>query len=105
MDFPDSCSIESITSSDGFDSTYGTPSPSECYYDCVSELDDEGSNLIVSAWLALPPGTTIYPNSRITLSDGTTPPIKKITEVRRLSDNDVEYIRVILGIKNERGGV
>jgi len=105
MDFPFSCTIEPVSSNDGFDITFGTPVISECYYKEVADIDDEGSNSITSAWVGLPPNASISPNSRITLQDGTQPPIKKITKVRRLSDNEIEYIRVILGVLSERGGV
>lgn len=97
MDFPDSCLIEPFFSNDGFDSSYGTAITSECFYSEIAEINDGGSFLVVSAWLGLPPETTIAPNSRVTLKDGTQPPIATIRNIRRLSDNEVEYIRVTLG--------
>lgn len=105
MDFPDSCSIEPFVSSDGYDPTYGTAINSECRYTEALENTTGGSGLVFSAWLGLPPGTTITPASRITLTDGSKPPIVKIREVKRLSDNEIEYIRVTLGISSERGGI
>ncbi|MDD4588863.1 MAG: hypothetical protein PHG06_00340 [Parabacteroides sp.] len=105
MNFPDSCSIEPAISNDGYDPTYGTAITSECRYTEASENTTGGSGLVFSAWLGLPPGTTITPASRITLTDGSKPPIVKIRDVKRLSDNEIEYIRVTLGISSERGGV
>lgn len=105
MDFPFTCAIEPFLSTDGYDLTYGTSISTECNYFETEDTDDEGSNANVSAWLALPPETTISQNSRVTLPDGTQPPIKKISKIRRLSDNEIEYIRVILGVLSERGGI
>lgn len=105
MEFPYSCTIAPYVSNDGFDSTYGTAVSSECNYFETEEVDDEGSNATISAWMALPPSTSVSKNSQITLSDGTRPPVKKVTSIRRSSDNEVEYVRVILGVLAERGGV
>jgi len=105
MDFPDSCTIAPFVSDDGFDSSYGVPVPSECYYNEGKEINNEGSNQIISAWIGFPPETTIADNSRITLEDGSQPPIVKIRHVKRLSDNEVDYIRVLLGVSGEKGGI
>jgi len=97
--------IEQYVSNDGFSSTYGTPFTSECFYKEAMEQNDSSSIRIVSAWIAFPEGTQIHMNSRITLADGERPPIRKIVSVNRPSDDEVEYIKVILGENSEKGGI
>lgn len=104
MNFPHTCLIEPYVSNDGFSSTYGTPVTSECFYKESLSINDDSSLRLTSAWIALPEGTVIAHNSRITITGGAQPHIRKIVTINRLSDNEVEYIKVILGENSEQAG-
>jgi hypothetical protein len=96
MEFPHSCLIAHKTGEDSWHKiTYGTPVSSDCYYEEVKEV--KGNETVVSAYVALPPDTEIYPTSKITLPDGEHPKITVLKPIERLSDHEVEFIRVILG--------
>lgn len=98
MDFPFSCTIEPRTSETDYeDATYGTPVDSDCNYIDTVVQNQSGSNMSASAWVALPPETFVDINYRITLDNGVQSPISSIKTVKRSSDHEVEYIKVIIG--------
>jgi hypothetical protein len=57
----------------------------------------QGNEIIVSAYVALPADTIVFPSSQITLPDGEHPKITSLRKVERPSDHQTEFIRVILG--------
>ncbi|MFA6727354.1 MAG: hypothetical protein WCS17_03935 [Prevotella sp.] len=99
MDFPFSCTIEPASTENEYHNvSYGTPVTSECNYKDITELDPEKNIEVESSWFALPPETIIKPDSRVTLDNGKQYIASSfIRKVRRLSDNEIDYIRVILG--------
>lgn len=99
MDFPFSCTIEPpLTENEYHSVSYGTPVTSECNYKEVLEFDFSKNIEVRSAWLALPPGTNIQPISRVTLDNGNTyNAAPNVQNVKRLSDNEIEFVRVLLG--------
>lgn len=99
MDFPFSCTIEPASTENEYHNiSYGTLVTSECNYKDITELDPEKNIEVESSWLALPPETIIKYDSRVTLDNGKRyTSLSYIREVRRTSDNEVEYIKVILG--------
>lgn len=107
MDFPNSCTIEPPSSENEYHSMcYGTPITVECRYKDILEVDSTKNTEIESAWLALPPGTPIKPKSRVTLDNGNQYTASSgIRDVRRLSDGEIEYVRVILGFPLNRGSL
>ena len=105
MDFPFSCTIEPpLTENEYHSVSYGTPVTSECNYKEMLEFDYSKNIEIKSAWLALPPESSILSKSKVTLDSGNVyTSSSNIKKVVRSSDNEVDYIRVILGFpQNER---
>jgi hypothetical protein len=106
MDFPDSCTIEQMVSEDGYhDKTYSTPKNIKCRYTEVTEIKEDGSSSVTSAWVAFPPGTTINKNCRVTLESGKQPPIMLLETVKSPVTRKIEYLRVILGSPLNRGEI
>lgn len=98
MDFPDTCTIEPKSTRDGYhDLTYGTSVSVKCNYQEMQEKDASGSNIITSGKLFLPPGSVIAMDSRVTLADGTQPPVMEIKSIKSSVSRRVVFIRVILG--------
>jgi hypothetical protein len=96
MEFPHKCTIAQKTSGDAWHNyTFGRATSTDCYYEEVKEI--KGNEVVVSAYVALPPNTQIYSTSQITLPDGEKPKITVIKPIERISDHAVEYIRVLLG--------
>jgi hypothetical protein len=92
-----SCTIANTISIDGRRaSTYDDPQTVDCNYQLAEELDTEGNNIIVSGWLMLPAGTSIYPDSLISI-DGRSPSIKSIKDVSNLLTGEVQGIKIELG--------
>lgn len=106
MDFPFSCTIEPPGLENVYHSmNYGTPVTVECNYKDMMETDLK-NQVIESAWLALPPGTAINRKSRVTLESGKQyTEASNIKQVRRSSDNEIEFIRVILGFPLKEGSL
>lgn len=102
MDFSDTCTIEQRSTMDGYhDLTYDTSVSVKCNYQEKREKDPAGSNIIISGKLFLPPGSVITLDSRVTLTDGTQPPVMEIRTVKSSVSNRVVFIWVLLG----EGGV
>lgn len=99
MDFPHSCTIAQPTTEDEYHNvSYGTPVTVECRYKEDMEFDLTKNIEVESAWLALPPGTTVVQKSKIVLDNGKQYiASSSILGVERLSDKEIDYIRVILG--------
>lgn len=99
MDFPHSCTIAPPTTEDEYHNvSYGTPVTVECRYKDNMEFDLSKNIEVESAWLGLPPGTVIKQKSKVVLDNGKEYiASSSIREVQRLSDGEIDYIRVILG--------
>lgn len=79
--------------------TYGTPATVKA---CVDYLiknikDFRGNEFITSAWIAVPPDTTVAINSQITLPDGSQPYIGSIGEGYDEEAREVLYKEIYVG--------
>jgi len=98
MKFPDTVTVYPFSSKNAsHEVSYGTSRSQKCKYNELKEVSQEGDNTIVSAWLALPPGTSISAEDKIVLADGTNPAISSIQRIERPTRKKEEYVRVILG--------
>ena len=63
--------------------TYGTGVSTSCKYQEMSEkvIDQNGDEVVSTAWLMFPAGTTLNYNDKITLPSGATPQIASINTI------------------------
>jgi len=100
MKFVQSVTIEPLVSKDAYhNSTYGTSVSVKANIDYIIKnmIDSRGNEIITSAWVALPAGTAITYDSRITLPDGSKPYVGSICPAMNYRTKKVEYIEVYLG--------
>jgi hypothetical protein len=97
MTLSEICTIEQRISHDGYTPTYGTTASVRCQYHDAKEESSDGKTFIVPAWVMLPTGTAISETSRITLPNGTQPPIKSFKDIRNYRTDKIEGIKVTLG--------
>lgn len=91
------CTIANSSALDGHrNPTLGTPATVACNYKLIEEMNDDGSNIIVSGWIMLPAGTAVEMDSQITIN-GQTPSIKKKTNIENLKTGEVKGIKLELG--------
>jgi len=100
MDFPDTVQISKFSSEDVYGKrTYQTATTSKANVrSFIKNLKDfRGNELLSSAWVALPRGSSIAYNDKITLADGSTPYIGSIAERKSPVSHRIEYIEVYVG--------
>ena len=80
--------------------TYGTPGTLSCKYSKVHEIikDQNGEDVLTSAWLQFPKGTVINDDDKIVLPDGSTAPIVKNDVILNHMNREV-CVEVYLGGK------
>ena len=91
------CTIANPSAIDGHrNPTLGTPVTVACNYHLVEEINDDGSNIIVSGWVMLPANTAVEIDSQITIN-GQNPSVKSKTNVENLRTGEVMGIKLELG--------
>lgn len=98
MDFLDACTIYPKSSIDGDqDITYSASFVSKCNIHYEYENDPAGNNVLINAWVALPPKTSISSQDKIVLPDNVIPNILSVERIRSLATHRETYVRVELG--------
>lgn len=100
LEYPRSVSIEPFVSENVYGArTFGTPvvSPACVEYTVKNVKDFRGNEYIADAWIALPPGTDIDYDYRVTLPNSSTPYIGSISYVYDEEAQEVEYVEVYVG--------
>lgn len=106
MRFPQSITLEKFVSRDAYHNiTYGAPSTVHAAIEYIIKkiIDATGTEIVTSAWIALPPNTSISYNDKITLPDNSTPVIGSIAPVFNYRTKQNHYIEVYVS-KARQGG-
>lgn len=71
--------------------SYGTPATTACKYQEMSEkvIDQNGNEILSSAWLMFPAGTTLGYDDKITLASGDIPFIASINHIKDHMNREV----------------
>jgi len=97
LKFVQSVSIAPFVSKDAYHKvTYGTAVTVKANVDYIIKnmIDSRGNEIVTSAWIALPAGTSLTYDSKITLPDGSTPYIGSIAPAVNFRTGNTEYIEV-----------
>jgi hypothetical protein len=100
LDFPRTVTIAPYVSKDAHMAvTYGTPITYPACVEYITKymINFRGASFITSSWVALPPGTPVTVQDKITLPDGSTPYIGSIAEAYDEEAHQVIYIEVYVG--------
>jgi hypothetical protein len=100
MDFPETVTIAPFVSSDVYGNIThgeGVTVPACIDYLIKNIKDFRGNEFITSAWVALPPATTIGYRDKLTLPDGSSPYIGSIGRAYDYESKTVVYIEVYTG--------
>lgn len=103
MFYPSKVTLEHhISKNAHHQSTYEAPQTPSCQYqELIQKVQDQnGEEVIATAWLLFPPIVTIDYSDRITLPDGTTP---KIVSVNRIKNHMGKDKNVEVYLSNKGG--
>jgi hypothetical protein len=95
--------IEQPVTKNGYNEfSYADPITVMGNYQSVQEMNPEGDDIIESAWVQIPSGIKVTPNTRITLPDGTQPPIMSVKPMFNFRTGKTAFLKITLGKMEER---
>jgi hypothetical protein len=106
MKYPQAIGLQKYSAIDAYHNiTYGTSQniPAFIDYTIKKVMDFTGAEIVTSAWIALPPNTSIDYRDKITLPDGSTPIIGSIAPICNYRTRQTQYIEVYVS-KGRPGG-